>query len=66
MQLTACPTCGAPAEVRDRFVLESTDGPVEHLALRCVRGHAHRMPTAMLEFPVRPHEKASRATTTRR
>jgi hypothetical protein len=24
------PECAAPAEVVDRFVLESTDGPIEH------------------------------------
>jgi hypothetical protein len=35
---TTCPECGAPAEILDRFVLPSTDGPVEHLKARCVTG----------------------------
>ena len=39
MDLTTCPECAAPAEVLDRFVLESTDGPVDHARVRCVRGH---------------------------
>lgn len=36
-----CPEagCGLPAEVLDRFVLESTDGPVEHFRIRCVNRH---------------------------
>jgi hypothetical protein len=39
MDTTTCPECGAPAEVTDRFVLESTDGPIEHLKLRCAGLH---------------------------
>jgi hypothetical protein len=26
-----CPQCGAPARITERFWLDSTDGPVEHL-----------------------------------
>jgi len=33
--LIPCPECGLRAEVTDRFWLTGTDGPVEHLALRC-------------------------------
>ena len=33
-----CPECGSLAEVVDRFVLPSTDGPVEHVKTRCVTG----------------------------
>lgn len=39
MDTTTCPECGAPAEVTDRCVLESTDGPIEHVRVGCVRRH---------------------------
>ena len=39
METTTCPDCGAPAEVTDRFVLESTDGPIEHVKVRCAALH---------------------------
>jgi hypothetical protein len=39
LQLVGCPQCLAPAEITDRFVLESTSGPVEHLTVRCVNRH---------------------------
>jgi hypothetical protein len=39
LDLVACPSCGAPAEVVDRYVLESTDGPVEHATVACVGRH---------------------------
>ncbi len=42
--LISCPECARPAEVTDRFVLASTDGPVSHLGLRCATGHLFRMP----------------------
>jgi hypothetical protein len=48
MDTTTCPECGAPAEVTDRTALESTDGPMEHVKLQCVRRHWFLMPTAML------------------
>jgi hypothetical protein len=40
-EIVACPdpACLAPAEVVDRFVLASTDGPVEHAKTRCLNGH---------------------------
>jgi hypothetical protein len=34
-----CPQCGAPARVTERFRLDSTDGPVEHLKIGCVDNH---------------------------
>jgi hypothetical protein len=35
----ACPQCGAPAQSTERFWLDSTDGPVEHLVTSCVNHH---------------------------
>jgi hypothetical protein len=43
MSITSCPGCGAPAEITERFTLASTDGPVAHVAVRCVGGHQYRM-----------------------
>jgi hypothetical protein len=34
-----CPQCGAPARITDRFWLDSTDGPTEHLKIGCVHNH---------------------------
>ncbi|MEE8601681.1 hypothetical protein [Euzebya tangerina] len=38
-QLTTCPSCGDTAEIVRRDVLESTDGPIEHVYVRCVGRH---------------------------
>jgi hypothetical protein len=48
MDITTCPECGAPADVVDRHVLESTDGPVEHARVRCVARHVFFLPIASL------------------
>ena len=43
-QITACPEpgCDVAAEVVSRWVWPSTDGPVEHVKLFCLHGHAGR------------------------
>ena len=46
--ILSCPECEVPAEVTDRFSLTSTDGPVDHVALRCIAGHHFRMPAEKL------------------
>jgi hypothetical protein len=40
-ELINCPErgCDVPAGVVDRFVLASTDGPVEHVRTWCLEGH---------------------------
>ena len=48
VELTACPECSAPAEVTEVVLLDSTDGPIEHARVRCVRRHWFFMPTAAL------------------
>lgn len=40
-----CPECGAPAYVEWSFALDSTDGPVEHLKVRCVNRHWYLLPS---------------------
>jgi hypothetical protein len=46
LELTNCPECGAPAEIIDRFVLSSSEGPVEHVKTRCVTGPWFVVPAA--------------------
>lgn len=48
-ELTSCPECGAPAEITRRAVLESTDGPIEHVGVRCIQRHIFLMPTFLLD-----------------
>jgi hypothetical protein len=58
MDFTTCPDCGAQAEVVDRFVLESTDGPIDHAKVRCIDGHWFLLP---IEALARAHARLSRA-----
>ena len=46
LEIVECPECAAPAEVVDRFVLESTNGPIEHAIVLCVLRHRF---TALME-----------------
>lgn len=48
MDFVNCPDCGALAEITERSVLESTDGPVEHVRVSCLRWHWFLMPTELL------------------
>ena len=48
LTIVGCPQCGQPAEVIDRFVLESTDGPAEHLRVSCLERHHFMLPSAAL------------------
>jgi hypothetical protein len=51
MEFGYCPACGAIAEIDQRYTLESTDGPVEHVHIRCIDGHAFNMPSFLLGRP---------------
>ena len=55
MELTRCPECGLVAEVVGRDVWPSTDGPVEHVHVRCVARHRFLLPVATLAASI-PHE----------
>ncbi len=48
VDLTTCPECGHIAEIEWRAALESTDGPVEHARVRCIRRHWFLLPVAGL------------------
>jgi hypothetical protein len=39
MTQARCHGCGRPAEITDRFTLASTSGDVEHVKVRCDKGH---------------------------
>ena len=47
-QIVVCPEpgCEVAAEVVSRWVWPSTDGPVEHVKVCCVQGHARTVLTA--------------------
>ena len=36
--------CGLPAEIRCRFTMRSTDGPLESAMIRCPAGHSFTGP----------------------
>ena len=42
--------CGLPAEVRCRFIMRSTDGPVEGAVIRCPAGHWFNGPVEALTW----------------
>jgi len=48
LTIVGCPECNQPAEVLERFTLESTDGPIEHVRLSCLVRHHFLMPAEML------------------
>jgi hypothetical protein len=39
LDIIPCPQCGTPAEVTQRFWLNSTDGPIQHLKTICLSKH---------------------------
>ena len=60
-QMVACPEpgCQLAAEVVARWVWPSTEGPVGHVKVLCLRGHARTLPAAWLADPARPARAAS-------
>lgn len=51
MEFCNCPEdgCGMVAVIAERYVMESTDGPVEMVRLGCVMGHRLNCPAENLE-----------------
>jgi hypothetical protein len=37
--LLDCPACGLPAEIVDRFIIDGSPYPVEHVKIKCLAGH---------------------------
>jgi hypothetical protein len=44
--------CGLPAEVRARFTMGSTDGPLESAMIRCPSGHWFNAPIEFLTVKI--------------
>ena len=67
IELVTCPECGVPAQIQDRAVWESTDGPIEHVQLVCVRRHRFLMPVEGLtrSWPGTLSAAVRRSSTTR-
>lgn len=61
LDLTACPEpgCSSPAQILDRSALRSTDGPIEHVSVRCLSSHYFFLPVARL---ITPHVAETAAT----
>jgi hypothetical protein len=51
LDLVGCPTCAAPAEIVERFVLNSTDGPIEHATVLCADRHRFTVLVERLASP---------------
>lgn len=54
--------CGLPAEVEYRYILSSTDGPLESAKIRCPRRHHLNGPIEYLTAPEQPAATVSRCT----
>ena len=46
--------CGLPAEVKRRFILRSTDGPLESVMISCPAGHFFNAPIEYLSLEKYP------------
>ena len=60
MDQTGSVRCGLPAEVEGRYLMRSTDGPLESARIRCPRGHWFNGPVESLTFGERPDAAAER------
>ncbi len=59
MDKTGSVRCGLPAEVEDRYLMSSTNGPLESARIRCPRGHWFNGPIESLTLddePVHPSQ----------
>ena len=43
--------CGLPAETAMRYIISSTDGPLESARIACPRGHHFNAPVGYLTMP---------------
>ena len=55
--------CGLPAEVQYRYVVRSSDGPLESAKIRCPRGHWFNGPIEFLIIPAPAPPRPPQLTT---
>src|SRR5580704_7830460 len=60
MDKTGSVRCGLPAEVQDRYLMRSSDGPLESARIRCPRAHWFNGPVESLTLEERPEASAER------
>ena len=60
LDLVGCPACAAPAEVVERYVLPSTDGPIEHATVLCSERHRLTVLVERLATPRTPERRTGR------
>lgn len=60
MEMITCPGCGDPGEVVERFVMDSTDGPIEFARTGCLSRHWFTVAVADLRSAVAPPETRTR------
>lgn len=53
--------CGLPAEVSCRFIMTSTDGPLESATIRCPAGHFFNGPIEFLTYDKQASRRARAA-----
>jgi hypothetical protein len=53
--------CGLPAEVQRRFIMDSTDGPLESAMIRCPAGHVFNGPIEFLSYDKRHAARRSQS-----
>ena len=52
LDMTSDARCGLPAAVTSRYLVQSTDGPIESAIIRCPLGHLHNGPIDLLGIPI--------------
>ena len=52
--------CGLPAEIVRRFIMASTDGPLESVTIKCPVGHFFCAPVEFLSLQINPGRRPGR------
>jgi len=58
---TGAARCGLPSAVEYRYAMQSTDGPLESVKIRCPRGHAFNGPLESMLWDKTPGPAVTKA-----